>query len=209
MKRVLRNIVSRVAVRIYRLGKEYDDKVREINRLERLNQNAVIDATAQIYRDATIENHLNDRNKIRIGKESRILGGLMVFAHGGEIVVGDHVFCGIDCRIWSAKKISIGNRVLISHNVNIHDNISHSLDSALRHDDFLHIFSEGFQRENDLREQEVIIEDDVWIGFNSTIMKGVRIGRGAIIGSNSVITKDVPSFAVVVGNPPRILKYTT
>jgi maltose O-acetyltransferase len=49
----------------------------------------------------------------------------------------------------------------------------------------------------------VVIEDDVWIGFNSSIMKGVTIGRGAIVGASSVITKDVSPYSIVVGNPQR------
>ena len=54
-----------------------------------------------------------------------------------------------------------------------------------------------------IRDRPVIIEDDVWIGFNATILKGVRIGRGAIVGANTVITKDVPPYTIMVGNPAR------
>ena len=61
----------------------------------------------------------------------------------------------------------------------------------------------------DLNEKEVVIEDDVWIGFNSTILKGVTIGKGAIIGANCLITKDVPPFAVVVNRVQNeIIKYS-
>jgi acetyltransferase-like isoleucine patch superfamily enzyme len=49
----------------------------------------------------------------------------------------------------------------------------------------------------------IVIEDDVWIGFNATVLKGVTIGRGAIIGASTVVTKDVPPYAIVVGNPQR------
>jgi maltose O-acetyltransferase len=49
----------------------------------------------------------------------------------------------------------------------------------------------------------IVIEDDVWIGFSATILKGVRIGKGAIIGANTVITTDVEAFAIMVGNPAR------
>ncbi len=49
----------------------------------------------------------------------------------------------------------------------------------------------------------VVIEDDAWIGFNAVVLKGVRIGRGAIVGSATVVTKDVPPYSVVVGNPAR------
>lgn len=55
----------------------------------------------------------------------------------------------------------------------------------------------------------IIIKNKAWIGFNSIILKGVTIGEGAIVGAGSVVTKDVPDFAVVAGNPAKIIKYTT
>jgi len=54
---------------------------------------------------------------------------------------------------------------------------------------------------------ETKIGNDVWIGANAVIMKGVKVGNGAIIGASTVVTKDVPSYAIVVGNPGRIIKY--
>ena len=51
-----------------------------------------------------------------------------------------------------------------------------------------------------------VIEDNVWIGINSTILPGVRIGYGAIVGAGSVVTKDVPAMTIVAGNPARIIK---
>lgn len=54
---------------------------------------------------------------------------------------------------------------------------------------------------------EVTIENDVWIGANVVVLKGVHIGNGAIIGASSVVTKDVPDYAIVVGNPAKVLKY--
>jgi len=56
-------------------------------------------------------------------------------------------------------------------------------------------------------EKKCIIGNDVWIGTNSTILRGVTIGNGAVIGANTVVTKDVPDYAIVVGNPARIIKY--
>ena len=53
----------------------------------------------------------------------------------------------------------------------------------------------------------VVIEENVWVGFEAIILPGVHIGRGAIIGCKTIITKDVPEYAVVVGNPSRIIKY--
>jgi maltose O-acetyltransferase len=55
----------------------------------------------------------------------------------------------------------------------------------------------------------VRIEDDVWIGARAIILPGLTIGKGAIIGAGSVVTKDVPPYAICAGNPARILKYRT
>ena len=53
----------------------------------------------------------------------------------------------------------------------------------------------------------VFIEDDVWVGTRAVILHGVTIGRGSIVGAGSVVTKSVPPYAVVAGNPARIIKY--
>jgi len=57
-----------------------------------------------------------------------------------------------------------------------------------------------------LYSKRTIIEDDVWIGWNSIVLPGVKIGRGAIIGACSVVTKDVAPFMVAAGNPAKIIK---
>ena len=54
---------------------------------------------------------------------------------------------------------------------------------------------------------DIIVENDVWIGAKATIMSGVKIGNGSIVGSGSVVTKDVPPYAIVVGNPAVVVKY--
>lgn len=54
---------------------------------------------------------------------------------------------------------------------------------------------------------DIIVENDVWIGAKSTIMSGVKIQNGSIVGANSVVTKDVPPYSIVVGNPAKIVKY--
>ncbi|MBK0380649.1 acyltransferase [Mucilaginibacter segetis] len=162
-----------------------------------------LDNTVQIF------NNRGDKKYISIGNNSWIKGELLTWKHGGEISIGENCFIGDFAKIWSSVKVSIGNNVLISHGVNIHDNISHPLNSIERHQDFLHVRKIGLQDNVNISEAEIIIEDDAWVGFNATIFKGVTVGKGAIIGANTVITKDVPPFAVVVGNPARIIKQTT
>jgi acetyltransferase-like isoleucine patch superfamily enzyme len=144
---------------------------------------------------------------ISIGANSLIAGELLTFGHGGRIQIGDCCFMGENSRIWSAVEVKIGDRVLISHNVNIHDNDGHPIDSLQRHNHFLAIATLGHPKQNvDIPASPVIIEDDVWLCFNSTILKGVTIGKGAIVGASSVVTKDVPPGAIVAGNPARIIK---
>lgn len=208
MMKKLKNIIHNF---IYRLHERNDNilnekKQKKIN--EFIKKNATIGENTRIFKEATIANNLNDKSKIIIGNNCQLRGELLTFGHGGEIIIGDYTFIGERTKIWSAKKIVIGNRVLISHNVNIHDNNSHSLDANLRHEDYIHISTKGMLlKENNLNEKEIIIGDDVWIGFNSTIMKGVKIGSGAIVGANTIVTKDIPEYVVCVGNPMRIIKY--
>jgi acetyltransferase-like isoleucine patch superfamily enzyme len=205
MIKFLKKGFHKVCYLIYRNGLNYhlETTVERFINMSDIDQGAIIRPTGGITNS-------QKKSAIKIGNQTIISGHLMTFGHGGQITIGNHSFVGPGTRIWSAKKISIGDRVLIAHDVNIHDNISHPLDSFERHKDQLYVIEKGgFQPANNLNEKEIVIEDDVWIGFNTTILKGVTIGKGAIIGACTVITKDVPAYAVVVGNPPRIVKYTT
>ena len=56
-------------------------------------------------------------------------------------------------------------------------------------------------------KQDIVIGDDVWIGASVTILKGVTIGNGVVIGAGSVVVKNIPNYAIVVGNPAKIIKY--
>ena len=126
---------------------------------------------------------------------------MLTFAHGGAIGIGSWCFVGEGTRIWSSGRIRIGDRVLISHNVNIHDTNAHPLDAAARHQQFVAISTVGHPRELDgVAAEPIEIGDDAWIGFNAIILKGVRIGARAIVGAGSVVTQDVPDDGVYVGN---------
>jgi acetyltransferase-like isoleucine patch superfamily enzyme len=161
----------------------------------------------KFFHHSKVINIRGGRTNIKIGKNTYIRGELLIFGHGGEIIVGDYCYVGEMSRIWSASRILIGNRVLIAHNVNIHDNNAHPIDAVQRHEQFKKIISSGHPREaSPLNEKPIIIEDDVWIGFNSTILKGVRIGKGAIVAACSVVTKDVEPYTLVAGNPAKEIK---
>jgi acetyltransferase-like isoleucine patch superfamily enzyme len=150
-------------------------------------------------------NLANDKSRIKIGSKCHIWGTLTIFPKNGYIEFGSHCSLGSGSNIVSSSKVKIGCRVMIAHNVSIYDNNSHPIDANIRHQDFIENFSIGMQ-EHDLRAKHVLIEDDVWIGFNSIILKGVRIGQGAIIGAGSIVTKDVDPWTINVGNPLRVVK---
>ena len=151
-----------------------------------------------------VQNFLRDRKSISIGLNARIAGELLVFAHGGRIEIGDDCFVGEGSRIWSAHSITIGSRVLISHAVNVHDTNSHSISAASRHAHMTAIRSTGHPETlSDVADSPVVVEDDVWIGFNAVVLKGVRIGQGSIIGAAALISKNVAPYSLMVGNPAR------
>jgi maltose O-acetyltransferase len=205
---MLKSIIRYICFKIYQVG-YFESKKRDFAQKLIEYKDKVLFTNAESLKEAKIFYYQVERNKIKIGEKSLIKGELLVFKHGGEIIIGDYSLVGEGSRIWSSAKVTIGSRVLISHNVNIHDNISHPLNSKDRHEDYKRNLENGLQADLKINEAEISISDDVWIGFNATILKGVSIGRGSIIGANTVVTKDVPAYSIVIGNPQKIIGQTT
>lgn len=166
-----------------------------------------VDATAQLHRSARILNNRPETAAIRVGAHCVIKGELLTFAHGGRISMGEFCFLGERSHVWSAASIDIGDRVLISHDVNIFDNTTHPISPRARHAQFRSIVLDGRHPTSiDLGEAPVLIESDVLIGCAAIVLRGVRIERGAVIGAGSVVTHDVPPFVIVAGNPARVIR---
>lgn len=117
-----------------------------------------------------------------------------------SIVIGDNVNIETDCHISSINSIMIGNNVLIASFVYISDHTHGNVNIPVTH------FIPPLQRPL-YSKGPIIIEDDVWIGEKVSVMPGVHIGKGAIIGANSVVTKDIPDYAVAVGSPAKVIKF--
>ena len=98
------------------------------------------------------------------------------------------------------ESVYIGNRVLIAHDVNIHDGTAHSMDHVERHEHFRHIVEKGHPRMASelpgVQSAPVVIEDDVWISFGVTILRGVTIGKRSVIAAGSIVAQDVPPDSV-------------
>ncbi len=109
---------------------------------------------------------------------------------GKNITLGKNVFINSCCRFQDQGGITIGNNVLIGHNTTI---------ATLNHD-------YNPKTRGNLTPNSVKIGNDVWIGADCTILPGVVIGNGAIIGAGSVVTKNIPSNCIAVGNPAKVIK---
>jgi len=165
-----------------------------------------IGARSRLSQAARIKNAAGDSDRILIGCDTVVRGELMTFGHGGRIVLGDWCYVGDGTRIWSALSITIGNRVLISHSVNIFDNLTHPLHASQRHQQTKAIFERGHPRELALGERPVTIHDDAWVGAGAFVLRGVTLGQGAIVAAGAIVTKDVPPFSIVAGNPAVIVR---
>jgi acetyltransferase-like isoleucine patch superfamily enzyme len=141
-----------------------------------------------------------------VGSHTLVAGELLVFAHGGEISIGEWCYIGEDARLWSSASIDIGDRVLISHNVNIFDSLTHPLNATQRHEQFKAIKQMGHPRFIDLGEKPVKIGKDALIGASVCVLRGVTVGEGAIIGAGAVVTHDIPPFTIAAGNPARVIR---
>ncbi len=198
-KAITKQRLLRAAIRLLLAPQTLATKLRD--RIVRLD--CTVDETALLFPESALLNLMGHKESITIGAHTRIRGECRTYNPAGSITIGSHCYICSHTRIWSAAQVTVGNRVAISDFVNIHDNDSHPLSASKRHHQLLEIFSGSFFPMEDVSMAPVVIEDDVWIGFGASVLKGVRIGRGAIIGAGTLVNKDVPEFAIVVGNPAR------
>lgn len=141
---------------------------------------------------------------LKLGNHVTIQSCAIAPEQNGYIEIGDFSFISSAC-LAATDKIIIGKYVYIAGGVTIVDTDFHPLDPALRMLDTVAISTIGDKsRRPKFEAAPVIIEDDVWIGFNATILKGVTIGRGSVIQPGSVVLKSVPPESIVSGNPAEV-----
>jgi len=147
---------------------------------------------------------LKDECRVELGARSMVEASLLFDREGGIIRIGDRTFIG-NSLIVCAEEVSIGNDILIAWGVTIVDHDSHSLEWSGRKDDVVN-WLHGRKDWSRVAVAPVRIEDRAWIGFNAVILKGITVGEGAVVAAGSVVTKDVPPYSVVAGNPARVIK---
>lgn len=156
---------------------------------------------------------IKNKKYVTIGDNTVLDCKILFESSTGEVIIGNNVFIGrsnLICR----SKIEIEDNVFMAWGSYVYDHNSHSLDYREREKDIA-------QQLLDYRSGKLFIENknwdvvetkpiricsNAWIGMNCTILKGVTIGEGAIVGAGSVVTKDVPAWTVVGGNPAVVIR---
>lgn len=144
---------------------------------------------------------------LRVGNNVTLYMSSLATEEKGYIEIGDYSYLS-NATIACYSKVIIGKYVFIAGGATIVDTDFHPLDAASRLADTIAVSTVGDKSKRpQFNSLPVIIEDDVWIGFNATILKGVTIGKGSIIQPGSVVLKDVPAGSIVSGNPAEIKSY--
>jgi acetyltransferase-like isoleucine patch superfamily enzyme len=166
----------------------------------RLGQNTVITGDLAFKRF-----HSREPDSLRIGAHCTMDGVHFDLGEAGRMVIGDYCYF-TNAVLLCELEICVGNYVVIGWNTTIADTDFHPIAPAERIVDAIACSPLGKGRPRPaVVKQPVIIEDDVWIGPNATILKGVRIGSGALVEPGSLVTRNVPPRARVMGNPAEVI----
>lgn len=133
------------------------------------------------------------RENIFIQESTEIQDYVIIRAPEGSVTIGKFTQINPFTVIYGGIGIEIGNDVMIApHCMIVSGNHNYKdLSQPMRHSGYIY------------KGPKIVIEDDVWIGAHSTVLDGVRIGRGAVIAANSVVKSDVPEYKIYAGNPAR------
>lgn len=184
-------------------------------------------ALREAFKGSKIYPFINFDGKIsRLVVQGRVSmqSGMVIDTQAGNVVIGERVWINKGVEIVSSGLISIGSGTTIQRRASLIGNVTLGEGCIIAPNVFIssgtHIFSE--YPNITIREQErkvsaegrrssfdkpVVIGRDVWLGINVVIMQGVTIGDSAIVGANSVVTRDVSARAIVCGAPAKIVKY--
>ncbi|HEV2034864.1 MAG TPA: acyltransferase [Candidatus Dormibacteraeota bacterium] len=139
--------------------------------------------------------HVSNDGTITIGDRLRMHGGTvrceLTTHEGGRLEIGHQVFVNYGSSISAHKLVTIGNGCLIGQYTIIMDCDYHSLGGADGHGE----------------PRPIVIEEGVWLGARTIVLKGVRIGRGSVIAAGSVVTRDIPPGVVAGGVPARVIRH--
>ena len=139
-----------------------------------------------------------------VGEHCTLAGVHLAVGKNGRVSIGNWC-CLSGAILLCEQEIRIGSYVMMALSAAIADTDFHPIDPALRARDAVACSPLGVGIERPpIETRPVVIEDDVWIGPNTLVLKGVRIGAGSIVEAGAVVTRDVPARSRVMGNPARV-----
>jgi acetyltransferase-like isoleucine patch superfamily enzyme len=141
-----------------------------------------------------LELKIEPRGEIRFGRFTWIGDGTKIRCHEGAVEIGEKTVMGQECTISAYQHVRIGNECVIADRAMFID-FDHGI-----------VEVERPIRLQGIYKRDVEVGNNVWIGYGACILRGVSIGDNSVIGTNSVVTKDVPANAVVGGIPARIIR---
>ena len=134
------------------------------------------------------------KGRLRFGRFVWIGDGTKIRCHEGEVVIGAKTVLGQECTISAYRHIEIGEQCVIADRAMFID-FDHGV-----------VEVERPIRRQGIYMREVDVGSNVWIGYGACVLRGVRVGDNSIVGTNAVVTKDVPANAVVGGVPAKVLR---
>ena len=197
-------------------SEEYTDTTSELGSQEltqsgywvngELPENVSVGSNSIITAEYAFKRFLSKRNPaLVIGTNCTMDGVHFAIGKKGYIGIGNYCYF-TNAVLLCELEIEIGNYVVIGWNTTIADTDFHPIAPAERIADAIACSPLGKnQMRPEIVKKKVVIEDDVWIGPNTTILKGVCIGAGAFIEAGALVVNDVPSRVRVIGNPAQII----
>ena len=123
-------------------------------------------------------------------------GTIIEVAQGGKVIIGENTHVQPGCNLNGyVGEVRIGRKVMVSAGCAFTP-YQHKLDDLSRPMSVQALTSKG----------DIVVEDGAWLGMGVKVMDGVRIGRGAVVGANAVVTKDIPPYSIAVGVPARVIR---
>ncbi len=141
-----------------------------------------------------IQIQIGKRGRVRFGRFVWIGDGTKIRCHEGEVIIGDKTVLGQGCTISAYKHVRIGEQCVIADRAMFID-FDHGI-----------VEVERTIREQGIYKRDVDVGSNVWIGYGACVLRGVRVGDNAVIGTNAVVTADVPANAVVGGVPAKVIR---
>ena len=176
------------------------NKIDQDSRLDVFSEDVIIHPSSKILQDRiTLKNNCS----VTVDEDTQVDGFIFFDKENAKVSIGRRSF--VNAMIVSAESIDIGDDVLIAWGTTIVDHNSHSISFSKRSEDVIN-WMQGKKDWSHVKTSPVKICDKVWIGFYTIILKGVAIGEGSVVGAGSVVTKDVPPWTIVAGNPAKIIR---